>query len=429
MNIQFETWVESQGFPKDSKALFDESIKCYRVSAYRGAYLLSYVGFLVVIKERILSSERPNSITEGQWEKDVLKDLRNDDKWEEHTYNLLNKRNNQSKSKYFLVNAHLLSDIDYFKRRRNDCAHAKDTIIDYSHVEVLWSFLQSHLSKFVVNGGKEGLLSKIKKHYNPEYTRPNSDPSHLINEIPMVVEKSSIPDFLSEINNEYIGIEEAFTKQDKYYVFWSKVAYHQNVDLHEGLIAYIGADKEKFALFTHFFPDQLEYFSEESPNIRYLWKDALFSKLLAYSYYYWELPVTLLRKQFIPREEKNNFIHRLVEKVDKENLPDIEQTFELKKHGFFTHMKNYVLEDIFGRGRASFIRVNNNSDVIMYYIKHGSLDAELVKLLNKYFNGYEFGDFKDALETHIEEDLEFINRFREIAKEENVELHPFFIRE
>ncbi|MFE4354225.1 hypothetical protein [Peribacillus butanolivorans] len=78
---------------------------------------MSYVGFLVVIKERILSSERPNSITEGQWEKDVLKDLRNDDKWEEHTYNLLNKRNSESKSKYFLVNAHLLSDIDYFKRR------------------------------------------------------------------------------------------------------------------------------------------------------------------------------------------------------------------------------------------------------------------------------------------------------------------------
>lgn len=429
MNIQFETWVENQGFSKDSKALFVESIKCYRVSAYRGAYLLSYVGFLSVIKERILNSERPNLITEGQWEKNVLKDLRNDDKWEEHTYNLLNKRNSESKSMYFLVNTHLLSDIDYFKRRRNDCAHAKDTIIDYSHVEVLWNFLQSHLSKFVVNGGKEGLLNKIKKHYDPEFTRPNSDPSHLINEIPMVVEKSSIPDFLSEINDEYIGIDEAFTKEDISYVFWSKVVFHQNVDLHEELITYLDADKEKFALFMHFFPDQLEYFSNESPNIRYLWKEALFSKLLANAYQYWELPLSLLRRQVIPKEEKYNFINRLVKEVDKFNLPNIEQTFELKKHGFFTHMKNYVSEDIFDKGRASYIRVNNNSDIIMYCLKHGSLDCEIVKLLNKFFNGYEFGDFKDALETHIEEDYEFLKRFHEIASEIGIEIHPFFIRE
>lgn len=83
MNLSFENWIYNQGFSKDSTALFEESIKCYRVGAYRGAYMLSYVAFLVVIKERLLKSEKPDGVSEGEWEHGVLKFLRDDDVWEE----------------------------------------------------------------------------------------------------------------------------------------------------------------------------------------------------------------------------------------------------------------------------------------------------------------------------------------------------------
>lgn len=116
MNIKFETWINEQDFSDNAKALFEESIKCFRVSAYRGAYLLSYVGFLVVIKERLLVSAKPQGIRNEQWENDVLKKIRNDDRWEEETYNILNKRDQGSKSKYFLVNNHLLNDIELLKK-------------------------------------------------------------------------------------------------------------------------------------------------------------------------------------------------------------------------------------------------------------------------------------------------------------------------
>lgn len=56
---------------------------------------------------------------------------------------------------YFLISNHLLNDLDYFRRGRNDCAHTKENIIDYSHVEAFWNFLKSYLPKFIINGGKE----------------------------------------------------------------------------------------------------------------------------------------------------------------------------------------------------------------------------------------------------------------------------------
>lgn len=41
---------------------------------------MSYIGFLVVIKDRILMSDKLSNISDGRWENDVLKGLRNESK-------------------------------------------------------------------------------------------------------------------------------------------------------------------------------------------------------------------------------------------------------------------------------------------------------------------------------------------------------------
>lgn len=430
VNIEFKNWIESQGISTDAKALFDEAIICYRVAAYRSAYLMSYVGFLVVIKERVLSSEKPSFVSEQQWENEVLKELRNDDKWEEHTMNILNKKDSQSRSKYFLVNTHLLNDIDYFKRRRNDCAHAKDTKIDHSHIEVLWNFLQSHLSKFVINGGREGLLSKIEKHFDPHQTRPNTNPTYLIDEIPLVVQKSNIPDLLEEIAKEHVDFENPFIDFYPEIDFWSKVAYHQNTELNESLKIFLLKDKARFAVFMHYFPDYINYFESESPIVRYIWQRALFSDLHGYSGEYWDIPTTLLRNGYIPEEEKSSFFSKLVKEIDRySDIPKPHHLIVLREHGFFEHMRNYIIEDIFENGRASYIKINNNSEAIMIGLKNVELNAKLVELLNRYFQGYEFGTFKNSLGQYIKDSPEFLERFHEIATGENLILHPFFNNE
>ncbi|MGJ9386100.1 hypothetical protein [Salipaludibacillus sp. CF4.18] len=427
MKIPFEVWVRSQNFSADSRELFEESIQCFRVSAYRGAYLLSYVGFLVVIKERLLNSAKPHDLTKEQWENEVLKKIRDENKWEEETYNILNKTDKNSKSKYFLVNTHLLSDLDYLKRRRNDCAHAKETQIEHSHVEVLWVFLQSHLSKFVVNGGEAGLKDKIREHYDPVYTEPNSDPEYLINDIPMAVEKRKIPDFLAELAKNHLPIELGFIDEAKFINFWRTLIYHDNKDIHNGFISFLKKDQEKLPYFLYFFPDQVQYIADEPPMIRYLWKKGYFYRMTAYTNQYWELPVTLLRGDYIPEEEKEDFINNLIKKFDNNNLPKDEQTSQLKKHGFFFYYKTYLINELFREGRARYIHLNDNSDQIMYYFKNGNLDREIIEYVNKVTFNYSFGRFKDDLDEYISKTPSFIKKYQKIIQnEEGLEVNPFF---
>lgn len=427
MKIKFQSWVDNQGFSQDAKALFDESIKCYRVGAYRGAFLMSYVGFLVVVKERILSSPTPASIGETHWEEGVLKKLRNEDEWEKHTFEIISKKNSESKSKYLLLSNHLLSDLDYFKRRRNDCAHAKETTIDYSHVEVFWNFLQSHLAKFIVNGGKDGLLDKLEKHYDPKYTRPNTDPTHLVDEIPLVVEKIEIPDLLAEIDNKYVPLSDPFFKGDAL-SFWSIIAHHSNQKIHDGFIHFVAKEDTIFSVFMHYFPDKVDYFDINSSRVRYLWQTALFDLSLYEFEYYWGLPVSLLRNNKIPIEEKESFLYNLSKMVEGYMLPNDEEIAELNRHGFFQQLKKYIFEDeILKNGQGRYINVNNNSTKIIFYLENETPDTVVVRVLNNFFNGgYEYGRFKDELEVYMANNPHFLNKFNEIVEDQNINVNPFF---
>lgn len=429
MRIDFEVWINNQSFSQDAKALFDESIKCYRVAAYRSAYLMSYIGFLVVIKDRVLMSEKPTSISDDQWENDVLKKLRCENKWEDHTYNLLNKKDRNNRSLYFLVSTHILNDLDYFRRRRNDCAHAKDTIIDYSHVEVFWNFLKSHLSKFVINGGKEALISKINKHFDSRFTDPNSDISYLINEIPLVVEKTQISTLLQEINEECFPIGCPFN-EEKSNKLWGNIVYHENVELQEGLAEFLfDCDNETFSIFMLLYPDKIGLFDSNSEKVRYLWNEALFEPTLTwYGHNYWKLPILLLQKDIIPNQEKEDFVSKLVKVLTEVEIPDDVTVNELRKHQFFSQLRQHIFFDsTFHGGGGRYINVNNNSAVIMLYLRNEPLDGEVVELINRYFNnGYEYGKFKDDLEELKTSNPSFVTQFNEIANQQNLDVNEFF---
>ena len=41
MKIPFEKWIEDNSIPEEAKELFAESIICYKISAYRSAFIMS----------------------------------------------------------------------------------------------------------------------------------------------------------------------------------------------------------------------------------------------------------------------------------------------------------------------------------------------------------------------------------------------------
>lgn len=94
----------------------------------------------------------------------------------------------------------------YWRRIRNTCAHAKDSIISHSNVEAFWLFLESHLAKFIVNGGKQALLDKIQNHFDIKKSKPSFNFTYLVDQIPLVVKLSEIPGLLVEIYENVVSL-------------------------------------------------------------------------------------------------------------------------------------------------------------------------------------------------------------------------------
>ena len=90
MKLDIEKWMEeAMPLSETGDILFKESVICYKNSAYRSAYLMSYLAFMTTIKDRILKYEKcPNNVNVKYWEM-VLRDLNDEQKWEETVLNLL----------------------------------------------------------------------------------------------------------------------------------------------------------------------------------------------------------------------------------------------------------------------------------------------------------------------------------------------------
>lgn len=90
MKLDIEKWNEnSSNLSESGKKLLEESVLCYKNGAYRSSYLMSYLSFMVTIKDRVINSKQcPERMVIEVWEKTV-NDLNEDDKWEETVIELL----------------------------------------------------------------------------------------------------------------------------------------------------------------------------------------------------------------------------------------------------------------------------------------------------------------------------------------------------
>ncbi|QUW39959.1 hypothetical protein [Bacillus cereus] len=431
MNLHFETWIKEQHISEEALILFDESIKCYRVGAYRASFLMSYLGFMKSLRDRLLKSGKPNLIHVEEWKK-TRNDLRNDKIWEETVLKTIEEKTKPKqgskevpRNKVYLINNDLIDEVPYWRKKRNECAHAKETIIGYSHVETFWLFLQSNLAKFVVNGGKEALLNKIEKHFDENYTQPNADVSYLIKEIPLVVKIHEIPELLKEIYVNYVELDEIFSGEMEV-SFWSKIAYSDNNNVKNAFLEFIETDTDIFSVFIGMFPDKLIEFSNNQELIRNFWNKILFEHIAKISNSYWELVSIVLRNGWVPSTETKRFISKVYEHFDKYNFPEQEQTKIFREHGLLKMIKKNIFESRKLTKPGGNKLANESSNMIIYYLDNESLDGIVVKELNHLFETLEYGKFFEKIKKYIEENPRFISDFRRVASEHQIILTEFF---
>uniref|UniRef100_A9A6G7 Uncharacterized protein n=1 Tax=Methanococcus maripaludis (strain C6 / ATCC BAA-1332) TaxID=444158 RepID=A9A6G7_METM6 len=164
--LEFEKWLKSQdkNFKESSLILFNEAILCYNATAYRSAVIMTYLGLLDVLKNRILS-HNPNDDNSKILKKKVVDKLYTES-WEDAIFDTICKKKDDTglldiPGEY----RQILPKLDNFKSLRNDCAHSNGTIITVHEVEYFWNFLMVHLNKIQIRGTEKILARGLKKHF------------------------------------------------------------------------------------------------------------------------------------------------------------------------------------------------------------------------------------------------------------------------
>lgn len=202
MNLHFEEWVKLQHFNTQVNILFEEAIICYRSKAYRAALLFSFTGFQKILKEKMLKADIPRTYNNmpGAWEQ-ILTEIRDDDKSDHKIISCVIQ--NKTTNTIFDLSEDVRNQYVYWKNRRNDCAHGKDNIIDISHVEAFWFFIQSNIGKFNINGGKEALINKIRAYLDINVTPEKQSPHYLLAEIMTSIHSEELNEVLKTLIEEY----------------------------------------------------------------------------------------------------------------------------------------------------------------------------------------------------------------------------------
>lgn len=420
-----ENWINKKldKFSSDSKSLFNESLLCYSIKANRSSLLFSYLGFLTIIKEIIISSKKPDEIEQPRWDQ-IIKELNDEDKWEKRVFEELT----NSRSPIFNISESVRQQIKYWKDRRNDCAHFKENEINNAHVEIFWSFLKSNLSKITIEGGKLNLLKKIAIHFDETKTPPDADYKPLLKEIDNAIDVSESESFFKEFHHI---LENSLWIEDKKVsdIFYDLTLAIENIQIKKRLIDYIKSIPNFDLELIKYNPQMIITFNYTPEEIRKIWKTRVYasSRKLQYHIY-----ATFLRKSIIPNNQIDEAMQHLFNKFNQEGFDNIPNEDDLKRvlanKELLDIIYNYFFQDQ-SISTMKFGKINSKADLIELLIEYSELNLYIVEgIIKMYENSIDPWWLTNNLRSLFERKPEIAERFKEIC-DENGKEYPETLRQ
>jgi len=288
MNIEIENWAK-KNLTDNAIELMKESVTCYKIGAYRSAYLMSYLAFKQTIRERILMApvypECYNNRIE--WDRNVLNLLRNDDKWEDFINEIVEANSDEDKLSNIFIYTNrkrCLNRYNYWRDIRNSCAHAKEEHINSATVEQFWNYIQDDLSELYVLGGKKYLMSELIDSYKYYISDNYKDISNLLIDI-SVVYKNALKEFFLSFLDELM-VENRILINELNCKFWGEIIFSNDDSIKEAFVLSVYEKKETFLGFYKYHPTILKLIL--STNSRFIqdYINPLLCKELCYNYTY-----------------------------------------------------------------------------------------------------------------------------------------------
>ena len=321
----------------------------------------------------------------------------------------------------------------YWKDRRNDCAHSKGNLISYPHVENFWLFLQSNLSKFVINGGLQSILQDISIYLNSSLTPAHADVTPIAQKIASSLEQEEYIDFLNEFFSLNDHKEVFIITTPKIIKLWDSLF---SIEERRDILINFLLEHDKLAFTIKFIrtkPETIKYFRDKPRFIRYMWKEK-FQRGNDYLIF-----VELMRNSLIKEDEIMELYNHMFDNIDAASfeidksvidlygipvITDID-IYLLKNLGFFEEFYNQTIK------KKKIIRDyhwgNRNKELFLFYLKHFSIDKEIVLILNRILvKPYPPKRLKDLLYNFYQENADVQEKHAKVCIENDVPLMNLF---
>lgn len=418
MKIQFESWLEINDIPEEAQTLFEESIRCYKISAYRSAFIMSYIAFQIILKKRILNAKQlPPNINQNCWNT-ICSKLGDDDTWDSEVADCVKR---SSPDRIFIITNPTVSEYEAYRVIRNKCAHGKTGTIDHFHVESFWNFIQENFYRFVVYGGKAGLLQDIENHYDHTITPPGKDVSYIIDRIKIGIRDDDLYDLIKDF---YVFCEKDQTRTAYFFSdknskidLWDKLVNESNDRIQETVIKFIKEEKgENLCDFAKRYPSTIDMFLSDMSFARKLW-----TVLLPKNNYpregFWNIIERLIVNRSVPISEQNDFDNNLYKCV---GLSYPKERIEiLKLTGYFKIVDNYLFEPSKYDYPNGINHANSISAQFVAYIHDFGLSKESVECINHIFSFATYGNFYNAV-CEMMKKQELLVGYQRIVKDNNL---------
>jgi len=379
MFLDFGKWILEQSMPQESLDTFLEAILCYKFGAYKASLLFSYIGFQLIVKDRILNSNMPQLFPKSKWIQ-IHNDLRNNDKWDSAIFEAIQIKTNKE---IFHISEDLRNQVKYWKNRRNDCAHSKSNIINASQVESFWFFIKSNLSKFIVIGGKDELLNKVKDHFDISKTPPNQDIGYIVKDIPSTVDLQDYEQFLNDLLNLIRKFDDSlfsrnFTKDT---IVIEKIISLNSLELTHATSNILKRKDDLLLTYLRKYPHHIVIFSEDKTFIRGIWYDKLFGSATIKEDF--SIYCSILKNNLIPEDQLNESFEHIIRNRLLCNTPCDDDFIFLKNTKFFDKFKEIAFIE---NKICQFEWSKKNVNFIIYYLSQFEMDETIAESIYFTFN-------------------------------------------
>ena len=428
MTKELANWIENMKLNPEIARYFDESIKCYKVGAYKSAYLMAYIGMQSILRDRITNSDfKPTNIPANKWN-EINSKLADENEWDAMVSDCVVRKN---PDKIFLLTEDNIKQYEALRSIRNICAHGKRGKVGVIQVEFLWDFIMSYIHLFSVNGGIDSVKQMIYQHYDRTITPPGTDVEYIVKNILIAFHGSDLDDFIGWLyiesqKRDNIAVP-CFDERNKYIELWDAL-YACSEIIRNAIIDYVKKSCfEELVYFVDRYDSSLDEIMYDKSIVRKLWTSEIvcngFTKEGA-----WRILDRIVMGNMVPDDEKDLFYARLYRSISR-YFPE-EKVELLKKTDYFSrYRKDYIDVKNYTYISGGISKANYNAPLFFRYVKIFGLDLESVKSINEIFSFAKYGEFFDNTVGLMKKE-DYLEQYKKICKDNELEdLSNRFIKE